>query len=159
MRPLLRPRLRGERVRVQFIFGRCGVSRKEACDAAVRRASELAQLTDRWTAGMVALAKRIVFARRHKPETRRTTITGDRGPTHTDTTLACEEEAALARFRANTDGCYDHRDPPHHARAVGAARMSHNRSATDFARKPLLIPLDPAPSRRKAPAECPACGK
>ncbi|KAF5219318.1 hypothetical protein C3747_80g120 [Trypanosoma cruzi] len=156
---LLRPRLRGERIRMQFVFGCCGVSRKEACDAAARRASEPAQLTDTWTAVMVALAKRIIFARRHKPETRRTTITGDREPTHTDTTLACEEEAALARFCTNTDGCYDHRDPPYHARAVGAARMSRNRNAKNFARKPLLIPLDPAPSRRKAPAECPACGK
>ncbi|KAF8280030.1 hypothetical protein TcBrA4_0099150 [Trypanosoma cruzi] len=51
--------------------------------------------------------------------------------------------ASAAVFRTNTDDCYDHCSPPSHAHAVGAARMPHSRHAKNFARKRLLLPLDP----------------
>ncbi|RNF06619.1 hypothetical protein TcG_10304 [Trypanosoma cruzi] len=46
-------------------------------------------------------------------------------------------------FPHNTDGCYDHCNPPSRENAVGAARMPHSRHAKNFARKLLSFPLDP----------------
>ncbi|PWV17988.1 hypothetical protein C3747_15g141 [Trypanosoma cruzi] len=103
---LLRLRCRGARIWMHSVLGHCGVSRNEACDAVATRASEPAQFTDTWTTGMVALARRIICARRLKAETRRSTATCGRNPTRTDSTLTREEEAALDRFRTGVPHRY-----------------------------------------------------
>ncbi|KAF5220810.1 hypothetical protein ECC02_006105 [Trypanosoma cruzi] len=55
--------------------------------------------------------------------------------------------ASAAGFRTNTDGCHGHCNPPSREHSVGAARMLHSRHAKKFARKRLLLPLDPTPPR------------
>ncbi|PWV01721.1 hypothetical protein C3747_195g53 [Trypanosoma cruzi] len=77
---LLRPPRRGARTRTQFVVGHCGVSRNEACGAKSEKASDLAQLTDRWITGMVALSKHIICARQLRTETRCSTTAGDWDP-------------------------------------------------------------------------------
>ncbi|RNC32369.1 hypothetical protein TcCL_Unassigned05025 [Trypanosoma cruzi] len=58
--------------------------------------------------------------------------------------------AFAPEFPTNTDGCHDHCSPPPHAHAVAAARMPHSRHAKEFARKRLLLPLDPTTPRSDA---------
>ncbi|KAF8293771.1 hypothetical protein C3747_174g7 [Trypanosoma cruzi] len=91
---------------MQLVLGHCGVSRKGACGAKSDKASDLAQLTDTWSTGIVALAKSIIRARQLKPEAHRSTVTGDWEPTCTDTTLTRGEEAALACLRSGVSHKY-----------------------------------------------------
>ncbi|RNC39883.1 Tbingi protein [Trypanosoma cruzi] len=85
---------------MQLVLGHCEVSRSEACDTKSEKASDLSQLTDTWTTGIVALAERIIRARQLKPEARRSAVRGDWELTRTDPTLTRGEEAALARLRS-----------------------------------------------------------
>ncbi|PWV04627.1 hypothetical protein C3747_147g27 [Trypanosoma cruzi] len=94
------PQRRGAHTRTQFFFGRCGVTRNEACDAKSEKASDPAQLTGTLTTGIVALAERIICVRRLKTVAHRSTVAGDREPTCTDATLTRGEEAALACLRS-----------------------------------------------------------
>ncbi|RNF07151.1 Tbingi protein, partial [Trypanosoma cruzi] len=94
------------RTRMQRVIGHCGVSRNEACDAKSEKASDLSQLTDSWSTGIVALTKSIIRARQLRPEAHRSTAAGDWEPTRTDTTLTRGAEAALARFRSGVSHKY-----------------------------------------------------
>ncbi|KAF8291788.1 hypothetical protein TcBrA4_0091900 [Trypanosoma cruzi] len=91
------------------------------------KASDLSQLTDTWSTGIVALAKSIIRARQLKPEACRSTAAVDWDPRpRTPPSLVGWRPhwpASAAVFRTNTDDCYDHCSPPSHAHAVGAARM------------------------------------
>ncbi|PWV11228.1 hypothetical protein C3747_61g244 [Trypanosoma cruzi] len=91
---------------MQLVLGHCGVSRNEACDAESEKASDLSQLTDTWSTGIVALAEGIIRARQLKPEARRSAVRGDWEPTRTDATLTRGEEAALARLRSGVSHKY-----------------------------------------------------
>ncbi|PWU85828.1 hypothetical protein C3747_588g14 [Trypanosoma cruzi] len=91
---------------MQLVLGHCGVSRNEACDAKSEKASDLSQLTDTWSTGVVALAKSIIRARQLKPEARRSAVRGDWELTRTDPTLTRGVEAALDRLRSGVSHKY-----------------------------------------------------
>ncbi|EKF31519.1 hypothetical protein MOQ_004642 [Trypanosoma cruzi marinkellei] len=101
-----RQQRRGARTWMQFVLGHCGVSRNEACCAQSENASDLTQLTDTWTIGIVALAERIIRARQLKPEAYCSTAAGDWERTRTDSTLTRGEEAAVARLRSGVSHKY-----------------------------------------------------
>ncbi|RNC52233.1 hypothetical protein TcCL_ESM10569 [Trypanosoma cruzi] len=112
---------------------------------------------------MVALDESIIWAQRHKPEPRRTTVTGDWEATHTDSTLTNGKRpywpASAPGLRTNTDGCCGHCNSSSRAHAVAASRMPHRRHAKNFARKLLSLPLNPTTPLSNAPADCPVRGK
>ncbi|KEG06166.1 Tbingi protein [Trypanosoma grayi] len=99
---------RKARVRLQFIFGHCGIAKNEACDKEAKTASDLPQRGDTWIPDVAALAKRHIRSQLPKPSTHRSSITGHCNPTRNDPSLTRKEEAALARFRTGVShrcGC------------------------------------------------------
>ncbi|KEG07827.1 Tbingi protein [Trypanosoma grayi] len=97
---------RKARVRLQFIFGHCGVAKNEACDKEAKAASDLPQRGGTWIPDVVALAKRHIRSQLPKPSIHRSSITGHWNPTHNDPSFPREEEAALARFRTGVSHRY-----------------------------------------------------
>ncbi|PWV11264.1 hypothetical protein C3747_61g72 [Trypanosoma cruzi] len=148
---------------MQLVLGHCGVSRNEACDAKSEKASDLSQLTDTWSTGIVALAERIIRARQLKPEARRSAVRGDWEPTRTDPTLTRGEEAALARLRSGVSHTIRMaatttaaRHPTHMllvrlgCRTADTQRTLHGSAASSRWTHPATI---------RRPADCPVCGR
>ncbi|ORC82250.1 Tbingi protein, partial [Trypanosoma theileri] len=55
---ILQVQRRKARIRLQFIFGHCGVEKNEKCDTEAKKAAELPQRTDTWITDIIAYAKR-----------------------------------------------------------------------------------------------------
>ncbi|KEG05904.1 Tbingi protein, partial [Trypanosoma grayi] len=72
---------RKARIRLQFIFGHCGVAKNEACDKEAKTASDLPHCGGTWAPDVVALAKRHIRSQLPKPSTHRSSITGHWNPT------------------------------------------------------------------------------
>ncbi|PWU88924.1 hypothetical protein C3747_180g62 [Trypanosoma cruzi] len=148
---------------MQLVLGHCGVSRNEACGAKSEKASDLSQLTDTWTTGIVALAKSIIRARQLKPEARRSAVRGDWEPTRTDATLTRGEEAALARLRSGVSHKYGWLLRPLQP-AIPRTCCWCGSDPAQQARKELRTetppsPAGPHPATIRRPADCPVCGR
>ncbi|PWV21408.1 hypothetical protein C3747_2g69 [Trypanosoma cruzi] len=144
-------------------LGYCGVPKNRACDAKAKKVSELTQLTDTCVTGMVALAESIIRARQHKPEARRTAVTGGWGPTCTDSTLTRGEEAALARLRTGVSQKYLWQPRPLqpaiprtcHCRGPYFPQQTRNELCTETPPPP----AGPHHAAIQRLADCPVCGK
>ncbi|ORC91509.1 Tbingi protein, partial [Trypanosoma theileri] len=104
---ILQVQRRKARIRLQFIFGHCGVVKNEKCDTeAKKEATELPQRTDTWITDIIAHAKRILKGEDTPPPSHRSKITGSWDTTKDNPELTGEEETALARFRTGASHRY-----------------------------------------------------
>ncbi|EAN85629.1 hypothetical protein C3747_46g171 [Trypanosoma cruzi] len=127
------------------------------------KASDLAQLIDKWSAGIVALAERIIGARQLKPGAHRFTVTGDWEPTCTDSILTRGEEAALACLRSGVSHKYGWLPRPLQP-AIPSTFCWCGPDASQQARKRVHTETPPPPAGPhhatiRRPADCPVCGK
>ncbi|KEG06232.1 Tbingi protein [Trypanosoma grayi] len=97
---------RKARIRLQFIFGHCGVAKNEAFDKEAKAASDLPQRGGTQIPQEAALAKHHVRSQLPKPSTHRSSITGHCNPTRNDPSFAHEGGEALAPFRTGASHRY-----------------------------------------------------
>ncbi|KAH9599426.1 Ribonuclease H domain [Trypanosoma melophagium] len=62
---ILQVQRRKARIRLQFIFGHCGVEKNEKCDAEAKKAAEHTQRNGAWIPDVIAYAKRILKGKAH----------------------------------------------------------------------------------------------
>ncbi|RHW73180.1 reverse transcriptase [Trypanosoma brucei equiperdum] len=105
-RLLLQVQRRKVRIRLQFVFGHCGVKRNEVCDDMAKKAADLPQLRDTWIIDIIAYAKRVLRSEEVHENTHRFGITANHFPTKHKEELTREEETALARFRVGSSRHY-----------------------------------------------------
>ncbi|ORC83550.1 Tbingi protein [Trypanosoma theileri] len=103
---ILQVQRRKARIRLQFIFGHCGVVKNEQCDTEAKKAAELPQRTDMWITDIIAYAKRILKGEGTPPPSHRSKITGSWNPAKVNPELTREEETALAHFHTGASHCY-----------------------------------------------------
>ncbi|KEG06024.1 Tbingi protein [Trypanosoma grayi] len=112
---------RKARIRLQFIFGHCGIAKNEACDKKAKTASDLPQRGDTWIPDVVALVKCHTRSHLPKPSANRFSITGHWNPRCNDPSLTREGGAALAYLTASA-GFGEHYSPSRHTDIGGVTR-------------------------------------
>ncbi|KEG13099.1 Tbingi protein [Trypanosoma grayi] len=158
---LLDPQRRKARIRLQFIFGHCGVAKNEACDKENKTASDLPQRTGRWIPDVVALAKRQIHSQLPKPSTHRSSIMGHWNPTRNDPSLGREGGGrqpqlvfALAHLTA-TAGCFEPCGPPREIHPGGVTPKGPPPPLKKSRVETAAANAEAAPLRYRGPADCP----